>query len=657
MKTRKLLAVLTIIAVVIAMMPAMAFAEGTEPSVIAPAPTKSNDIVILATSDVHCAVDDNIGYAGLAAYKKQMEEQYNYVALVDAGDAIQGATIGSLSKGTYLRDILNEMGYDVLVPGNHEFDYGMDQFLNEIAAKSNTKYVSCNFVDKANKPVFDAYTMKTYGDKKVAFVGITTPETFTKSTPAYFQDKDGNYIYGFCEGNNGQDLYKAVQNAIDSAKTAGANYVIAVGHLGDDPTSTPWTSSEVIANTTGLTAFIDGHDHADAPKIVKDKSGKYVQKISTGEKLNNIGKVVITEKGDISVTNISKEEATAKDADMEAFVKKIKAKYQDIVNKVVAKSSVKLRIEDDNGNRLIRSQETNLGDLCADAYRIVLGADIGMVNGGGIRANIPAGDITYNDIITVLPFGNMGCVIEVTGQQIKDALEFGARNVGKGENGGFLHVSGLTYDINTFIEPSIEVTDKNEFVKVTGEYRVSNIMVGGKPLDLEKTYTLGSINYTVKNGGDGFAMFKGSKVIKDDILPDSQVLISYIQDNLKGVVGTEYAQPQGRINIISTDAFKELSEKLEIAEYTCTLKAKSTKSYVQLTWNACKADGVKYQVYRSTKSTSGFKKVITTSKTSYKTTKLTKGKKYYFKVRAIKTINGSTYYGHWSNRVTGKKAA
>ena len=182
-------------------------------------------------------------------------------------------------------------------------------------------------------------------------------------------------------------------------------------------------------------------------------------------------------------------------------------------------------------------------------------------------------------------------------------------------------------------------------------------MVGGKPLDLEKTYTLGSINYTVKNGGDGFAMFKGSKVIKDDILPDSQVLISYIQDNLKGVVGTEYAQPQGRINIISTDAFKELSEKLEIAEYTCTLKAKSTKSYVQLTWNACKADGVKYQVYRSTKSTSGFKKVITTSKTSYKTTKLTKGKKYYFKVRAIKTINGATYYGHWSNKVTGKKAA
>ena len=656
MKTRKLLAVLTIIAVVIAMMPAMAFAEET-PTDIAPAPAKSNDIVILATSDVHCAVDDNIGYAGLAAYKKQMEEQYNYVALVDAGDAIQGGTIGTLSKGTYLRDIMDEMGYDVRVPGNHEFDYGMGQFLNEIAGKAAAKYVSCNFVDKNGKPVFDAYTIKEYGGKKVAFVGVTTPETFFKSTPTYFQDKDGNYIYGFCEGNDGKDLYNAVQNAIDSAKKAGADYVIAVGHLGDDSASTPWTSSEVIANTTGLTAFIDGHAHMTFTKPVKDKSGKSVQVVSTGTKLENIGKIVIDAKGIATVSNVTAEEVSAKDADMEAFIKKIQSKYAELVNKVVAKTSVKLRISDDNDNRLVRSEETNLGDLCADAYKNVLGADIAFVNGGGIRVNVDAGDITYGEIIAVHPFGNMACVIEATGQQIKDALEFGARNVGKGENGGFLQVSGLTYDINTFIEPSIEITDKGEFVKVTGEYRVSNIMVGGKELDLEKTYKLASHNYMLKEGGDGFAMFKGNKVLQDEVMIDNQVMITYIQDYLKGTVGSEYAQPQGRIKIISNEAFKALSEKLEIAEYTCTVKAKSTKSYVQLTWNACKADGVKYQIYRSTKSTSGYKKVITTSKTSYKTTKLTKGKKYYFKVRAIKTISGSTYYGHWSNKVTGKKAA
>lgn len=656
MKTRKILAVLTIIAVVIAMMPAMAFAEET-PTNIAPAPAKSNDIVILATSDVHCAVDENIGYAGLAAYKKAMEEQYNYVALVDAGDAIQGGTIGTLSKGTYLNDIMNEMGYDVRVPGNHEFDYGMDQFLNEIAAKAKTEYVSCNFVDKDKKPVFKAYTMKDYGDKKVAFVGITTPETFFKSTPTYFQDKNGNYIYGFSEGNNGKDLYKAVQDTIDSAKTAGADYVVAVGHLGDDPASAPWTSSEVIANTAGLTAFIDGHAHMTFTKPVKDKAGKSVQVVSTGTKLENIGKLVIYEKGIVTATNVTAEEAAAKDKDMDAFVKKIQSKYKDLENKVVAKTSVKLRISDDNDNRLVRSEETNLGDLCADAYKTVLGADIAFVNGGGIRVNVDAGDITYGEIIAVHPFGNMACVVEATGQQIKDALEFGARNVGKGENGGFLQVSGLTYDINTFIEPSIEINDKGEFVKVTGEYRVSNIMVGGKELDLEKTYKLASHNYMLKQGGDGFVMFKGNKVIQDEVMIDNQVLITYIQDYLKGTVGSEYAQPQGRIKIISNEAFKTMSEKLEIAEYECTVKAKSTKSYVQLTWNACKADGVKYQIYRSTKSSSGFKKVYTTSKNSFKTTSLTKGKTYYFKVRAIKTIDGSTYYGHYSNKVSGKKAA
>lgn len=658
MKTRKLLAVLTIIAVVIAMMPAMAFAEET-PTDIAPAPAKSNDIVILATSDVHCALDDNIGYAGLAAYKKAMEEQYNYVALVDAGDAIQGGPIGTLSKGTYLRDIMDEMGYDVRVPGNHEFDYGMDQFLNEIAGKAATKYVSCNFVDKANKPVFDAYTMKEYGDKKVAFVGICTPETFTKSTPTYFQDKDGNYIYGFCEGNNGKDLYNAVQNAIDSAKKAGADYVIAVGHLGDDSASSPWTSSEVIKNTTGLTALIDGHAHMTFTKPVKDKAGKSVQVVSTGTKLENIGKIVISEKGVATVSNVSAAEASAKDEAIEKYVKSIQAKFDAVLKQVVAKSDVDLNTHTADGEtRLIRSQETNLGDLCADAYKSILGADIAFVNGGGIRAEIEKGDITYEDIIAVHPYGNMGCLIEATGQEILDALELGSRAVGEGENGGFLQVAGITYEINPFIKSTVVLNDKNEFMGVTGARKVSNVKVNGVEIDPAKTYTLASHDYMLKSGGDGYTMFKDNKVLRDSVKIDNQILIDYIQNDLNGKVGTHYAEPQGRIKIATADeVINPIVEKLEIAEYECTVKAKSTKSYVQLTWNACKADGVKYQVYKSTKSSNGFKKAYTTSKNSFKTTSLTKGKTYYFKVRAIKTIDGSTYYGHYSNKVSGKKAA
>lgn len=657
MKNRRVLAVLLAAAVMLAMMPAMAFADTTAPAPeTAPtAPAKSNDIVILGTSDVHCGIDQNIGYAGLAAYKKAMAEKYNYVALVDAGDAIQGDTIGTLSKGEYLVDIMNEVGYDVVVPGNHEFDYGMDQFLNVIVPKMKATYVSANFV-KNGKPVFDTYKMMTYGGKKVAFVGICTPETLVKSTPTYFQDKNGNYIYDFCNDTTGEKLYKAVQDAVDAAKKAGANYVVAVAHLGDDSASAPWTSMDVLAKTSGIDVLLDGHAHSTVVKSVKNKDGKSIQMVATGTKLENIGKIVIAENGAITAEYINGDVAKDKDAGVTKFIEGIKAKYAELEKKVVAKTAVDLAIADKDGNRLVRSEETNLGDLCADAYRNVLGADIAFVNGGGIRVAIPKGNITYGQVIAVHPFGNMACVVEATGQQILDALEFGARNVGKGENGGFLQVSGLTYTINSLIEPSIQTNEAGEFVKVTGDYRVRDVKVGGVDLDLNKTYTLASHNYMLKSGGDGFVMFKGNKLLQDEVMIDNQVLINYIQKNLNGVVDDQYAAPQGRIKILSTELFAQVSEKLQVAEYECKLTAKAQKKAVKLTWNACAADSVKYQVYKSTKSTKGFKRVITTSKKTYTAKKLTKGKTYYFKVRAIKTIGGKTYYGHWSN-VAAKKAA
>lgn len=674
MKTKKLLALLTAIAVTLAMMPAMVFAEEAST-----APAKSNDIVILATSDVHCGLDDNIGYAGLAAYRKAMEEQYNKVALVDAGDAIQGDVVGSLSKGTLLRDILNEMKYDILVPGNHEFDYGMDQFLNEIAAKSKAPYLSCNFVDKDGKTVFDSYKIIEFGEKKVAFVGISTPETFTKSTPTYFQDKDGKYIYGFCEGNNGKDLYNAVQKAVDDAKKAGADYIVAVGHLGNEEGSVPWTSQDVVGNTTGIDAFIDGHAHAVFVKPVKNKDGKNVQVIATGTKLENIGKITISATGAVSAVNVSKEEASAKDADMEKFVAGIIAKNEETTKKVVAKSKVKLSVNDENGNRIVRSEETNIGDFCADAYKTVLGADIGLIQGGGIRADIDVGDVTYGDFIKVHPWSNKGCVIEATGQQILDALEHGSQDVGKAERGGFLQVSGLTYEINPFVKSTVVVDDKAMFVKVAGERRVGNVKVNGEPIDPAKTYTVASSQYILKEKGDGYAMFAGNKILKDEVKVDNELLIDYANDYLKGTIGEEYAKTQGRITILKAadvidpiveqldEANAKLEEanaklesanaKLAVAEYGCTVKVKNTKTFSQLTWNTCKAAGVKYKVYRSLKPTSGYKCVATTSKTTFKTTKLVKGKKYYYKVKAVKTLDGKAYYGHWSNYVLAKKTA
>ena len=509
---------------------------------------KSNDIVILYTNDVHCAVDDNIGYAGLAAYKKEMQAAYNYVALVDCGDSVQGDVIGTLSKGEYLVDIMNEVGYDFAAFGNHEFDYTLPQ-LQKLIDKAKYQYLCCNltYTGKDGKGLtgYKAYEIKTYGDIKVAFVGIDTPESFTKSTPTYFQDANGNYIYGFCEGNNGADLYKAVQKAIDAAKAAGADYVIGLGHLGIDEQSSPWTSKEVIANTTGFDAFIDGHSHSTFSETIKDKS-VFEQ---TGTKLANVGKIIIKADGTITHENVDLN-TVEPDAEAAAYIQTITDKFDALQKQVVAKTSVELTINGADGKRAVRNAETNLGDLCADAYRILLGADIAFVNGGGVRDNIKVGDITYGDIIKVHPFGNEACLVEVTGQQIKDALELGSAAY-PGESGGFLQVSGLTYTINADIPSSVVKNDKSEFVKVDGAYRVSDIMVGGQPLDVNKTYTLASHNYMLKDAGDGYTMFgtKNVKLLKDGVMIDNQVLINYIVNNLGGVVGEQYAAPQGRITI------------------------------------------------------------------------------------------------------------
>ena len=498
------------------------------------------DITILHTNDVHC---DYEKYAKVATLHKSAD------LLVDAGDHVQGGVIGTLSKGEYIVDIMNYLKYDAAVPGNHEFDYGMDQFLHIAKDLAKYPYISANFTGKDGTPYFDAYKIFEVKGVKVAFVGVCTPETFTKSTPTYFQDANGNYIYGFCEGNNGADLYNAVQKAIDAAKAAGADYVIGLGHLGIDEQSSPWMSKEVIANTTGFDAFIDGHSHSTFSETIKDKSGKEVVFEQTGTKLANVGKLTIKTDGTIAHENIDLS-AVEEDADAKAYIAGITEKFDALQKKVVAKTTVTLTTKGADGKRAVRSAETNLGDLCADAYRLLLGADVAFVNGGGVRADINAGDITYGDIINVHPFGNSACLVEVTGQQIKDALELGSAAY-PGESGGFLQVSGLTYTINADIPSSVVKNDKSEFVKVDGAYRVSDIMVGGQPLDVNKTYTLASHNYMLKDAGDGYTMFgtKNVKVLQDEVMIDNQVLINYIVEKLGGVVGAEYAAPQGRITI------------------------------------------------------------------------------------------------------------
>ncbi|MDO5574582.1 MAG: bifunctional UDP-sugar hydrolase/5'-nucleotidase [bacterium] len=513
----------------------------------------SEEIAIIYTNDVHCSISDNIGYSGLAAYKKELEAAGKQVLLVDAGDSIQGGVIGALSSGEYPMEIMNDIGYDVATIGNHEFDYGMEQFM-KLKDEAKFPYVCCNFMDlTTNQRVFDAYQMFTFGDTEVAFVGITTPKTITSSTPKYFQNEAGEFVYGFCQDESGQKLYDTVQSAIDDARNAGADYVIGLAHLGVEATTSPWMSTEVIANTTGMDALIDGHSHTVMPEEnVKNQDGKPVILTQTGTKLANIGTLTIDTTGKLS-TSLTDNSYETKDADTDAYIAGITEQFDEQLSKVIGTSEVELVVNDPETDvRIVRTAETNLGDFCADAYLAVTGADIAMSNGGGIRAAVPAGEITYGDIINVHPFGNAICVIEATGQQILDALELGVMDMPE-ESGSFQQVAGITFEIHPDIPSSVKLDENEMFVSVDGEYRVQHVKVGEEELDLKKTYTLAGNNYSLMNGGGGLSMFQGNKVVQDSILVDAEALIQYIQEDLGGVIGQDYAEPYGQERIVAVD--------------------------------------------------------------------------------------------------------
>ena len=533
------------------LMTGVAMAEGTEP-------VFTQDVVVLFTSDVHCGVDQGFGYAGLAAVRDNLAKT-NHVLLVDNGDSIQGEPIGTMTTGESNIELMNAVGYDIATIGNHEFDYGMDRFL-ELTKKANFPYISANFMHN-DELVFAPYIIKEFDGVKIAFVGITTPKTTTSSTPKYFQDETGKFVYTFCQDETGEKLYAAVQKAVDDARAEGAAYVVAMAHLGIEGESAPWMSTDVIANTTGINALLDGHSHSILEQEkVKNKDGEEVLLAACGTKLQAIGYLRISAKDGSMATGLYKWDTSnavslpdliGLDNEVATKVNEAMDTLNEKLGEVVAKSAVDLVISDPETDvRIVRTAETNLGDLCADAYRDQSGADIAFVNGGGIRVKIVAGDITLNDILKVHPFGNALCVVEATGQQILDALEWGSRVVPE-ETGGFLQVSGLTYEIHTYIENSCTADENGLFTGVAGEYRVKNVKVGGEDLDVNKTYTLACHDYLLKNAGDGFTMFQQDTLLQDSVKLDNQVLIDYITGTLNGVVGEAYANPYGQGRIVA----------------------------------------------------------------------------------------------------------
>ena len=526
---------------------------------------QDKDIVVLYTSDVHCGVDKNIGYDSLSAYKKQLEKN-NYVILMDTGDNISGDFIGAVSKGEYIIDIMNDVGYDSMIFGNHEFDYGMD-ILKERVEQFKGDVLSCNFKyighkeNKFNK--VKPYKIITYGNKKVGFVGVTTPYTIVDSTPSYFQE-DGEFAYSFT-GDNPEQFYACVQENINACYKQKANYVIVLSHLGEGDEYIPYSSIDLINNTKGVTAIFDGHSHKTFSHDVKDKEGNNVPLLTPGYQLSHVGQLTIKKDQTIECKLIDKIEE--KDAHITDTMTNIHQKVDVLANQVVATSDLALSIKGPEGTRMIRTREMPIGNLVADSYRILSETQIGFTNGGGIREDLKEGDITYSDIKAVHPFGNHVDTALISGQTLADYLEFAASKVTKeyyeekngslvpkGENGGFAHVSGLKYTVDTSIPTPVVLDEKNMFVKVEGERRVRDISVLENDqyvaIDLNKSYLVASHNYFLEECGDGANMFKSAKIVKKDLMLDYECLVRYIVDVLKGKLKDKYSSTEGRITIL-----------------------------------------------------------------------------------------------------------
>ncbi len=509
---------------------------------------RSDNIVILYENDVHCVVE---GYSKLSAMKKELNETYKHVGVVSGGDYIQGSSLGVISQGEYIIKLMNLVGYDAVTLGNHEFDYRLDR-LEELVNMMDTKPICCNFnAIGEDEPYFEPYSMVSYGNVDIAYIGITTPTTISSSSPTQFRDENGEPIYTF----NPNTLYDIVQNNIDSAKSAGAEYVIALSHIGyaDDAIYGELEDIEtLIKNTDGFDVVLDAHSHSVIEeKLITDEGGNKVVLSSTGTKFEYIGKLVISN-GEFDTQLIKTSEYQKTDTAVDTYLEQINSEYSELGNRKVAYSEVDLITHDADGNRLVRKAETNLGDLCAEAMRSSVDADIGYVNGGGIRSNISVGDVTFNDLLAVFPFNNTVVLAQISGQDIKDMLEMAIMKW-PSEDGCFPHLAGITFSVNTSIPSSVLTNELEEFQGVEGEYRVYDIKIFNRetetyePIILDKKYTIAAANYYLLDCGSGMTMFKNVEILRNDGMLDVEALERYIVEELNGNIGQEYANVENNI--------------------------------------------------------------------------------------------------------------
>ena len=521
----------------------------------------NKEVNILYTNDVHSYIDGAITYSKVAGLKNSTPN----TLLVDAGDHIQGTAFGSMDRGASIVNMMNTAGYDAATLGNHEFDYGMDSTLAAVAL-AKYDYLSCNFFHASEGVrkdlVLEPYKVYKVNGVKVAFVGITTPESLTKSVPRNFQDDQGHYIYDIAGGADGQDLYDRVQETVNQAEKE-ADYVIGLGHLGDNPASDPWNSEDVIEHTSGFDAFIDGHSHSSVPsKSVNDKDGNPVVLTQTGSSFDSVGKMTISPKGSITTQLLKADDLseTAPDSATQEAEQKWIDQVDGELGTEIGSFADEMINYDAQGNRLVRSQETNTADFCTDALYHVFDntdqkADCAIINGAKIRNKNLSGSVSYKTCKDIHPSEYMACLKRVSGQQILDALEWGAQDCGQTENASFVQVSGIKYQVDTSIPSTVQKDSNNEWAGApTGEYRVKNVQILDretgeyKPLDVNASYNLAGYDYILRDFGGGFAMLKDGETLAEGVKEDYLVLADFIQTFENGIV-TGYANSQGRIEI------------------------------------------------------------------------------------------------------------
>lgn len=498
------------------------------------------DVVILFDNDVHCSAE---GYPVMAGLRNQLQRKGCEVLVVSNGDFSFGGPLGAASRGEYMVRLMNVAGYDAACLGNHEFDFGLGQ-LRRLDSLASAPLLCCNFVGTDGSRPFLPICLRSAGGMRIAFIGVTTPSTISTSSPNNFQDSTGRYIYGFSE----RQLPRLVQHYVDACRNMGADFVVLLSHMGDrdgQPTSV-WLLSQL----SGVDAVLDGHDHhAIAQRRVGDKFSHQVLLSSTGAHFAHIGMLDLrrTRQGLRCASRLlsvdSLRQAGCIDPVVADTLAAIQSAFAARGNRVIARAEQPLVAEAD-GVRICRLRETNLGDFVADAYRTVLRADIGWVNGGGLRANVAAGEVTYNDLFAVNPYGNRMCLIEASGADILNALETAARLLPMAE-GCFLQVSGLRFELDASVPSSVVLDANGRFDRVTGGRRVSHVTVNGEPLDSGRRYTIASTEYLLLNGGDALS-FPSRRQLQCEPMSDIEVIERYVQQ-LGGTIGTQYARPQKRI--------------------------------------------------------------------------------------------------------------